>query len=597
MIKTGFIVRKIAGFALILGLATVGWAGFSQAGLALASEREVMAGWPLSRVRLNAFRNTPLKIAVQGMQAAKDPQFSVNKSAIQNQKTGLPGRDVSLISLDGSYSVNYAGKKVVYYSAQGKTQAIAFRNSETYPQKTMVYAYPTGTLKTITLSFSPVDRFVFSANGELLATADRQDALPAGRKTQPTQSFIIEDSSGLLGYVNENNSGAVLNSGDVDNRLWQRVTYERKVIAVGQQLLKANHISQAISFTVLESSETNAFSVVPINQVYVTKKILLSISNDDELAGILGHEIAHVLLNHQRKLSSGFVFYTGRQVFRNENAIDYDRLQSQEMDADAKGVALAKNAGYNPWGLHAALQKIVSDTSEGVLGIGDHPQGSLRIAALSQVINRLEQQQQQTQLLTSGSPSAPAAMLALAAGNESQPVTLLPNGLFRIGHWDQTAARQEVLKSGRLMDALKEAISTVPVMDADFALHQRVVQGQATATDRRVVLNSFVEPYASLLKSSEAGAASYAVFFPHVRAYPTYSANGQLRSFSMCNQGAYPRSCYTMNAKGNAVSGASFEITESDGFLFDAQGNLLNYTVNQQTYNPNRKLMSVSKRF
>ena len=137
----------------------------------------------------------------------------------------------------------------------------------------------------------------------------------------------------------------------------------------------------------------------------------------------------------------------------------------------------------------------------------------------------------------------------------------------------------------------------VPTMDPDVALHHAVVQGHSTAPDRVIYLNSFVEPYASLLKDSEAGVASYQVFFPQVRAYPTYKMNGQLRTFSMCNQVQYPRSCYTMNATDPGLNGARFEVTESERFVFDVQGKLLNYTVNHQTYNADQKLVSVSKRF
>ena len=53
-----------------------------------------------------------------------------------------------------------------------------------------------------------------------------------------------------------------------------------------------------ITITVLEDSKTvNAFAI-PGGRIYVTRGMLNLVDNDAQLAGVLGHELAHVTLRH-----------------------------------------------------------------------------------------------------------------------------------------------------------------------------------------------------------------------------------------------------------------------------------------------------------
>jgi Zn-dependent protease with chaperone function len=102
-------------------------------------------------------------------------------------------------------------------------------------------------------------------------------------------------------------------------------------------------------FRVVAAPVPNAFAL-PGGQIQVTAGMLDFVRSDDELAEIVGHEIAHVDLRHaveryqyQYRLGSlgGLVEMTHR-VATMPFSVD------QELDADAEGLRLAVAGGYNP---------------------------------------------------------------------------------------------------------------------------------------------------------------------------------------------------------------------------------------------------------
>ena len=106
--------------------------------------------------------------------------------------------------------------------------------------------------------------------------------------------------------------------------------------------------------------------------MHITRGALGLIQNEAELAGVLGHEIGHVVRKHTinaiRKNNavkdaasaassrSELLASVGTAVYDNvlENA--YDR--GDEADADRVGVELAAKAGYQSGGLSAFLERL-----------------------------------------------------------------------------------------------------------------------------------------------------------------------------------------------------------------------------------------------
>jgi predicted Zn-dependent protease len=146
--------------------------------------------------------------------------------------------------------------------------------------------------------------------------------------------------------------------------------------ALGQRLAKESP-RQDVSyrFHVVDMIEPNAFAL-PGGYVYVTRGLLVLANTEDELAGVVGHEIGHVAARHtvQRisrqgpfalitNLVSGvtgfFVPIVGDIVGGVGNLAQsmvfspYSR--SQESQADEVGQIIAAKAGWDPLGLTAFL--------------------------------------------------------------------------------------------------------------------------------------------------------------------------------------------------------------------------------------------------
>lgn len=127
-------------------------------------------------------------------------------------------------------------------------------------------------------------------------------------------------------------------------------------------------------FGVIESEDINAFSA-PGGFVMITKGLYRKLENEAQLAGVLGHEIGHVVKKHQLKvlqkqqlLSMGAGLLGGKLGKDNQTiqkvigsgaeicarSLDKDA----EFEADRMGMTLATRAGYEPYGLPEVLQTI-----------------------------------------------------------------------------------------------------------------------------------------------------------------------------------------------------------------------------------------------
>ena len=129
-------------------------------------------------------------------------------------------------------------------------------------------------------------------------------------------------------------------------------------------------------FGVLDSEGVNAFAA-PGGYVFVTRGLLLRMRNEAELAGVMAHEIAHVLKRHhlqaiQKSAKVGLVadltsMAVGSSQYGNlkQKAISagtelYARGldKDDEFEADRMAVVIAARAGYDPYGLPAMLQTL-----------------------------------------------------------------------------------------------------------------------------------------------------------------------------------------------------------------------------------------------
>ena len=114
-------------------------------------------------------------------------------------------------------------------------------------------------------------------------------------------------------------------------------------------------------FKIVDQSAPNAFAL-PGGKIYVSRGLLALVTSEDELAGVLGHEITHAAERH----AAARLEYAKRQnpftmVFlRAARIAAYGR--DQERDADRGGQILAARAGYDPAAIAEFLRKL--DASE-----------------------------------------------------------------------------------------------------------------------------------------------------------------------------------------------------------------------------------------
>ena len=123
-------------------------------------------------------------------------------------------------------------------------------------------------------------------------------------------------------------------------------------------------------FGLLDSMDVNAFAA-PGGYVFVTKGLLLRMGSEAELAGVLAHELTHVLQRHSmRKLvrQAGMGVLIGivfgdvsalSQLIELSSQLDslsFDR--SQERSADDGAIEIMAAAGMSPQNLAAFFEKI-----------------------------------------------------------------------------------------------------------------------------------------------------------------------------------------------------------------------------------------------
>ncbi len=153
----------------------------------------------------------------------------------------------------------------------------------------------------------------------------------------------------------------------------------------------------------VNSDQINAFAV-PGGYIYITKGLLKQLHNEAELAGILGHETAHIAHRDSAQqieraqarqgaavlagVFGGQDIGTVAQLASSILLIQYTR--EQEQSADLTGLQYMTQAGYNPIGMIQAMQAI-QDSEKGRASppefLSTHPNPGNRIQYLNAEIN------------------------------------------------------------------------------------------------------------------------------------------------------------------------------------------------------------------
>lgn len=127
--------------------------------------------------------------------------------------------------------------------------------------------------------------------------------------------------------------------------------------------------------SVLKSEVPNAFSL-PGGRNFITRGLVELLDDDDQIAGVLGHELAHTIRSHGSQAFGRDLGMILLYDFLLDHVEEHQRAQAAELgqlsyalistgysrsaetEADELGFYLAVRAGYRPMGLAEALEKI-----------------------------------------------------------------------------------------------------------------------------------------------------------------------------------------------------------------------------------------------
>ena len=155
----------------------------------------------------------------------------------------------------------------------------------------------------------------------------------------------------------------------------------------------------AYQFSVIESKDVNAFAL-PGGYVYVYTGLMRQLDTQAQLAGVLAHEISHIVARHSVKqlqegmgfqILSALVFGGSSQTTQAAvnvglGLVMQGHSRADEAEADSYGTIYMARAGYNPEGMAQVMDKLASLSSSGE-GFwenlaSDHPPAAKRAAAV-----------------------------------------------------------------------------------------------------------------------------------------------------------------------------------------------------------------------
>lgn len=185
----------------------------------------------------------------------------------------------------------------------------------------------------------------------------------------------------------------------------------RLVNRVGQRIAAVSDMPELDwTFTVLDSPMINAMAL-PGGYVYITRGMLERINTEDELAGVLAHEIAHVTARHTaQRISQAQLAQLGLlagAIAAPEIAQQYGDLaqlgasllfqrysRQQETQSDLVGTAYMAEAGYNPIGAREMLKTLDRLRDQEASAIDQyfqsHPDPAKRVGDVQTKIDELE---------------------------------------------------------------------------------------------------------------------------------------------------------------------------------------------------------------
>lgn len=236
-------------------------------------------------------------------------------------------------------------------------------------------------------------------------TGKEESAAKKTEKKQPALTDLAELVTGTSTEeeiaIGEEIAGRLLGAAP----LAQDEGLQRYVNEVGNWVaLQSNRADLKWYFGVLDPEDINAFAA-PGGFIFITKGLYRKLHNEAELAGVLGHEIGHVVKQHHlnlikksKAIDMGSSLLSQKFGKDKKGGVAIQNLigngaeimargldKDAEYEADRIGVVVATRAGYDAYGLPTVLQEIghvgPSDSSVALL-FKTHPHPDTRLTKL-----------------------------------------------------------------------------------------------------------------------------------------------------------------------------------------------------------------------
>ncbi|MFA6599562.1 MAG: M48 family metallopeptidase [Candidatus Omnitrophota bacterium] len=174
-----------------------------------------------------------------------------------------------------------------------------------------------------------------------------------------------------------------------------------KVRSMGQKLVAALPTKEFdYQFDVVKDATPNAFTI-PGAHIYVHTGLLSFVDNDDQLAGVIAHEIGHAYERHPAKAITrqyGVDFVSGLLFKENQNQVKTLALnlakqgvltkfgRSDETQSDEIAYELLKKTGYSQDGLLMFFKKLTTiEKKQSFPFLSTHPPTAERIARIEEL--------------------------------------------------------------------------------------------------------------------------------------------------------------------------------------------------------------------
>jgi predicted Zn-dependent protease len=175
---------------------------------------------------------------------------------------------------------------------------------------------------------------------------------------------------------------------------------------VGKRLMASREAQESgfpFTFEVVGDPSINAFAL-PGGPMFINTGLLRAVDNEAQLAGVMGHEMSHVILRHGTNQASKrnliqLPAALAAQMAGNEsmtarlaqlgiglgaNSVILKFSRTAESQADLMGSHLMSEAGYDPMEMARFFHKLNAQDGHGLQFLSDHPNPDNRERAIQQ---------------------------------------------------------------------------------------------------------------------------------------------------------------------------------------------------------------------